>query len=314
VRATLADVVPLIGDLADLLKPRLFSHVRLKEDPLLIHLHRGGWDAVYYKLVGDRDTHLLEYIEVRGKTKLPRVALDLGRAAINRLLDTLSTNWKLPAVIARLDLLTLETDDVLLAEIVIPFSTKLEIGPLGGMDQSPMFAPWLATLREALIATSPYCRLLCAWRTYDGVRYLRQRIRKISEQMGITAPLPKDPDISVDSMREARVPSSVLEGVKNTADLFARFERMRDGVAHFLLRGGEHVYFSEGATYWEYAIASTILLQAAITAVNELHAFYSEHVESKTRIGSVSPDRKHADKWIVYHTEFCPRLSDKDFR
>jgi hypothetical protein len=132
--------------------------------------------------------------------------------------------------------------------------------------------------------------------------------------MGITAPLPKDPDISVDSMREARVPSSVLEGVKKTADLFARFERMRDGVAHFLLRGGEHVYFSEGATYWEYSIASTILLQAAITAVNELHAFYSEHVESKTRIGSVSPDRKHADKWIVYHTEFCPRLSDKDFR
>ena len=104
-----------------------------------------------------------------------------------------------------------------------------------------------------------------------------------------------------------------LRDVKKTSDLFSRLEVMRDGVAHFLLRGGEHVHFSEGTSYWEYSIAATILVQAAMNAVNDLYRYFSTHVESKTRIGSVSPDRKHADKWIVYDPEFCAPLSDKNF-
>ena len=111
-----------------------------------MYLHHGGWNAVYYRLVGDADTHFLEYIEVRVKTVLPRVALNMGRAAINRLLDSLATTWKFPLVIAGLDLLTLDDDTVVMSEVVVPFAIQLEMGPMGGMDQSPMFAPWLATL------------------------------------------------------------------------------------------------------------------------------------------------------------------------
>ncbi len=188
VRATIADAVPLVGDLPDLLRSTPFERVRLQEDPLLMHLHHGGWNAVYYRLVGAADTHLLDYIEVRVKTVFPRAAFDFGRTAINHLLDSLVTVWDLPMVIARLDLLTTEAEDVLISELFMPFATKLEMGPLGGMDQAPLFAPWLATWREAMTATSPYWRLLCAWRVYDGISDLRRRIKKTCERLGITAP------------------------------------------------------------------------------------------------------------------------------
>jgi hypothetical protein len=316
VRATISDAVSLAGHLPELLKSRPFRRIRLKEDPLKIHLHHGGWNAVYYSLVGAAESHLLDYIEVRVKTPFPRRALIFGRTAINRLLDTISVNWQLPLVIGRLDLLTNDVDDVVVSELVMPYADALEMGPLGGFDQSPLFTPWLGTLREAVTATSPYWRLLCAWRVYDGVHHLRARVKDSCTRLGITDSLPKDPSISVEELREAGIPEEFFHGVKKTSQLFERLRRMRDGVAHFLLKEGtqqHHVYFFERDPYTEYSIASTILLQAAFTAVKELQFYYSTHVESKTRIGSVSPERKHADKWIVYDPEFCPPLSEKDF-
>lgn len=74
VRATVADVVPLDGELTDLLRVRPFKAIRLNEDPLQIYLHQGGWNAVYYTLVGDGSaTNYLAYIEVVVETNLPRV-------------------------------------------------------------------------------------------------------------------------------------------------------------------------------------------------------------------------------------------------
>jgi hypothetical protein len=50
IRATIADVVSLPGDLPELLKPRPFERIRLNESPFQIHVHYGGWNAVYYSL------------------------------------------------------------------------------------------------------------------------------------------------------------------------------------------------------------------------------------------------------------------------
>lgn len=89
VRATLTDVIPLTGELDELLGLRQFKSIRLNEDPLEIYLHHGGWNAVYYKLVGDGSAdRYLAYIEVIVETNLPRAALALGRSAINKLLNS----------------------------------------------------------------------------------------------------------------------------------------------------------------------------------------------------------------------------------
>ena len=79
------------------------------------------------------------------------------------------------------------SDEVVVSEIVLPYANAVAMGPLGGLHQSQLFAPWLATLREALTASSPYWRLLYAWRVYDGIPYLRGRIKKQSDLLGVTA-------------------------------------------------------------------------------------------------------------------------------
>ena len=106
VRSTLASAVPLVGDLRALLERRSSTAIRLSEDPLRIYLRQGGWNAVYYTLVGDGSgEHYLSYIEVTAEAKYPRMALRHARSATNRLLDSFAMGWSLPAVIARMDLL-----------------------------------------------------------------------------------------------------------------------------------------------------------------------------------------------------------------
>lgn len=313
VRATVGDVVPLDGELTELLQPRPFRAIRLNENPLEIYLHRGGWNAVYYSLVGDgTDANYLSHIEVTVETNAPRVALALGRSAINSLLDSGTLAWQIPSVITRLDLLTMELED-LATEIVLPYANAISMGPLGGMHQAPLFAPWLATLREAIIASSPYWRLLCAWRVYDGIPYLRGQIKKQAAALGITAPMPKDPDVSLAHLKEAGLPDEFLKGIKKTADLFKRLHKMRDGVAHFLLKEGTHVNFSEGMLYSDYSVASTVLLHAATTAVQDLGKFYGQHIEQKTLIGSILPERHHAAKFFVRDPSLSTPLSDSSF-
>jgi hypothetical protein len=194
VRATIADVIPLVGDLEALLGPRPFPNVMLNEDPLQVYLHHGGNNATYYRLVGNSD-HLLLYIEVVVESRVPSNALLLGRTAINRLLDSESRNFNLPLVIARLDLLHEHAELVLASEIVLPYKTKIAFGPLGGLDQMTLFTPWLALLREGATATSPFYGLLCAWRAYDGIQLLRKSVKQQADRFGITERLPKDPEM-----------------------------------------------------------------------------------------------------------------------
>jgi hypothetical protein len=302
VRATVADTIPLVGDLEALLGPRPFSNIRLNEDPLQIYLHHGGMNATYYRYVGNAE-HLLLYVEVVVESRYPSSALSLGRLALNRLLDNESRNWNLPLVIARLDLLTEESDLVLASEIVLPHKSHIEYGPLGGMDQALLFTPWLALLREARTATSPFYKLLCAWRAYDGIGVLRKSIREAAERLGVTERLPKDPPLDVDLLRDAGVSQEFLSSTKRAGDLFQALTEMRNGVGHFLLDNGEHVYMSDAHAYKDYSLASHVLLRTAQDAVAELKAYYGTHVESRTRIGSIGPDRNRAGQFIVRDPE-----------
>jgi hypothetical protein len=302
VRATIADVVPLIGDLEALLGPRPFPNILLNEDPLQIFLHHGGNNATYYRFVGD-DSHLLLYLEVVVESRFPSNALLLGRVAINRMLDSESRNFTLPLVIARLDLLGDDSEMVLASEIVLPYKTKIAFGPLGGLDQMPLFTPWLALLREGATATSPFYRLLCAWRAYDGIQVLRKTIREQAEALGIAERLPKDPELDLTALREAGASEEFLTGIKRASDLFGKLTEMRNGVGHFLLESGAHVYMSDARAYKDYSLASHVLLRAAGQAITDLQHFYGTHIDSQRRIGSVSPDRHRAHEYVVRDPE-----------
>jgi hypothetical protein len=140
---------------------------------------------------------------------------------------------------------------------------------------------------------------MCAWRAYDGVRHLRKQVKDQAERFEVAERMPKDPEIDIDSLRTAGLDPGFLVDVKRASDLFSKVTKMRDGVAHFLLEGGEHVNFSDGSLYAEYSTASTVLLQAASQAIKELRGYYARNIEQKTRRGSIAPDKDQAHNYPV---------------
>jgi hypothetical protein len=92
VRGVVSDFVPLAADATEAITRPPVHKVFLNENPLIIYLHKGGWNAVYYDLVAN-DNRLLKYIEVRVETDLPSNALVLSRGPLNELLDHLATQY-----------------------------------------------------------------------------------------------------------------------------------------------------------------------------------------------------------------------------
>jgi hypothetical protein len=202
-------------------------------------------------------------------------------------------------VIARLDVLTANSSTVLASELVLPYKSLVRYGPIGGVGQSPLFAPWLSLLREASTATSPFYRLLCAWRVYDGVGFLRKTLKQQADALGLSERLPRDPELDLELLRSSGVSEEFMTGLRRAGDLFAKLTEMRNGVGHFLLDSGEHVYMSDPAAYRDYSLASYVLSTAASDSIAALQGYFATHIEPRTSVGSLAPDRTMADQLIV---------------
>ena len=109
---------------------------------------------------------------------MPSNALLLARMPLNALLDIITRNFDLPLVLQRLELLSPRDGSVLVTEMLIPNMRGIAMGPLGGIIQASQFAPYDALYREALTTSSPFYRLLCAWKMYEGTNRIRRWIRE----------------------------------------------------------------------------------------------------------------------------------------
>jgi hypothetical protein len=176
VRAYISDHVPLAGGADAALARPSYHLLQLNENPLWIYLHSGGRNAVYYGLFGD-ETGKVQYITVTVESKLPSNALLLARGPINALLDVFTRDSNMPLTVQRLDLMSPLDGDVLMSEFLIPERNGVLLGPLGGIMQVVPFAPYDALYREALTTASPFYRLLCAWKMYEGTNRIRKWIR-----------------------------------------------------------------------------------------------------------------------------------------
>lgn len=213
VRAFVSDCVPLIGDAAEALARPLHHKFFLNESPLFIYLHKGGLSAVYYELRGDEDRKL-RYIAIRVQSRLPSNALLLARQPINALIDVLVRDMNLPLLVQRLELVSPLDGGVLITEMLIPDRHGVEFGPLGGILQAVPFAPYDALYREALTSSSPFYRLLCAWKMYEGTNRLRKWIREKCHELGITERIPSDPDVNPQELADIGLDVMFAGGVR----------------------------------------------------------------------------------------------------
>lgn len=288
VSAIISDHVPLGGSLQDSISHPPQNTIGLPNGPLTIYLHHGRHNAVYFDLVPD-DRRRLQTIQVEVESTSPHAAIQAARTEINQLLDSLQRRVWLPLVIARLELFD-ANKQLLGYQLQLPFSAGIEIGPLGGIHQYPVFAEREALVREAVCSSSPYYRLLCAFRLYDGFAQLRTWLKQTGEKLGVDAPLPKEMKVDPDLLTGLGFKPEFCEGIRTVHDLFGKLTKMRNGVAHFLLNNeNQPLHLSDGNTYLECSAAAAATVHYSFETLRMFEAYFSEHLGGKLARGSILP-------------------------
>lgn len=300
VHAILSDHIPLKGSLSELVEAAHFSPIALNENPLAMYLHQGGTSAVFFDFATDEEGRL-SHIRVEVEAKAPLAAFQGARTAINQMLDTLMRRVWLPLVVARLDLFD-GLGSAIAHQLLLPFPSGLRIGPIGGIHQAKIFSELEGLAREGICATSPYYRLLCAHRLYDGTSHVRAWLRKTATQLDVDAPLPKDLPIDHALLEGLGFPKEARDGVRKVKDLHDRLTDLRNQVAHFLLiREGTQAPLdvSDGHTYLVFSIAGAALLHYGVLTMKELSTYYQQNLNAQLSRGSILPLLEHRSRFRV---------------
>jgi hypothetical protein len=290
VRAVLSDHIPLCGSMSDILARPSYHRVAVNDQMLSIYLHHGGRNAVFFDLVGGGEDSSLEYIGVIVKSRYPSNCFWAARTAVSQLLDTLMRRIWLPLSIRRLDLY-LEADEwPLCHQLILPFKDGIRLGPLGGIHQYLFLAPYEALIREAITTGSPYYRLLCAYRLYEGVQPLRKKLLELGQRAGVEVILPKPHKLDLEWLKRFGIRDEFLAGMKNVEDFWQKSGQLRHAAAHFLLDDAEApVSFSDGPTYQIYALVGALLLYYSHAAFRNLSQSIPIELSDKLQRGSILP-------------------------
>lgn len=178
----------------------------------------------------------------------------------------------------------------------------MRIGPLGGIDQLVPFAPYDAIYREAVVSSSPFYRLLCAFRIYDGTNEIRRWLREQCEQHRIAERMPADPEVTAEELLGLGFAPEAVNEIRRARDLFERLRDYRNAIAHFLVEGDQgqaHVYLADGLMIRTYSVAAVGLLKYAHQTLRELRMFYTARLEPILMRGMVLPLPEQRDRYVV---------------
>lgn len=302
VRGIVSDHIPLAGDVRTIINSNRNHNFFLNDRSLTIYLHRGGHNAIFFDLIAQADGRL-DYIEVRVEADLPSTAFLFARQPLNEMLDALVRNPpNPPLLLQRLDLVSPNDGEILAYEVTLPFNTGVQFGPMGGILQWEAFSPYFAIFREAITNPSPFYRLLCAWRVFEGIQIIRKWLREQCEKFGIAEKLPKEPEVDIAHLQRIGFNTDFCARITRVSDLFKELSELRHGAVHFLLeRDGPdaHVYLARGQDIRNYSVSSAILLSYAIRAIDHLRMFYNKHIESRLNRGMILPMVEQRDRFIV---------------
>jgi hypothetical protein len=279
VRAVIADAIPLSGNLRELIARPSVSLLLVNGAPLTIHLEFPGYMPNFYEL-HTAASNSLSHVDVLIDTNDPTATLGYARSTVNQLLDVLLRHVWIPLVIVRLDVFIREEETPLLHQLVLPFTNQLAIGPIGGFGSAPLLAPHEALLKEAIGATSPYYRFICAYRLLEGAKYLRSEISSLARQYSVQETMPRPPAIDQGVVTGLGFDQSVAARIISVDTLISTFRDDRNAAVHTLLSRESTTILdvSDGGRYRHYYNASALLLFYAHAAVKDLTIFFNRHI------------------------------------
>jgi len=211
----------------------------------------------------------------------PELALGYGRAAINQFIDTLALQSENPLMIQRLEVLSLQDNGVLAFQITVPSRVVTTAPRFHSLRPAAPFRNAEAIYREAISNSSPYYRLLLAYRGFEGIQQIRKVIRKSAERFRVTDKMPRPVSLDATELAQIDFHGPVLN-LKNSDDLVEHYRQLRNGVAHFVVeqKAGGSLQFSSTLVY-TYAKVSTVLLRYLRLELRQLRDYYERHLANR---------------------------------
>jgi hypothetical protein len=303
VKAVVGTHIPLIGTIESIVALSPETGLSVHKPPLSMYLHSGGRNAVFLDLTAKVDG-TLSTIDAEVDADSPAGALAGMRSAVNQFLDVLMRKLWLPLVLVRLDLYVgIGADSQLVAhELQVPFVGTMQIGPIGGIHQYPLFSELESLAREGICSTSPFYRFLCAYRLYEGTGALRTQLRQMCKDASIIEPLPKDTKVDHSFLEAMGIDGLTSQNIRTVGDLHGKFTELRNMVAHFILTKGEKLpplHISDGYSCRAFSNAAAVLLHYSVDALTNLSSFFQEHLSAVVSIGSVLPMQSQREKYRI---------------
>lgn len=279
IRAILADELQLSTNLEKLFDKDGVKMVSLPRNPMKIWMKSGENTWIFYELVAN-DNGNLYAVDLTISARYPSVTILAAWYPFNALLDRLVATYCIPIYLTRIELLSPADGLPLLFQMLIPSRKLVAMDKVVGLFHVPLFASYEAIFREALNSSSPFYKLLCAFRIYEGINLLRKEIQQKAREKEVRVKLPSDPKLDPDFLILCGL-SPEIKHITNVRDLFRHFSDLRDSIAHFKLdRNGRdsQVYLAEGRELARYAIVASILLNYAHENLQSLSAFHGKYI------------------------------------
>ena len=231
-RAYLSSIYDNTRPYDEILKFTGATLVKMSERKLRFHINWQNSGVVF--TLRCNSYKMLNRVEAYTKGKLPSNAIDIFKSALYTLIDRLVYSLKCPIYVQGIALLL--NNKLLLYELPITFAGERTIAYGGGFNSVHWFAPFDALEREAICSPSPFYKVLCRFRIYEGIKlYLRKELRSFANKIDQEAKIPKTPRITKGELQALRINKESMSKIKTYEDVAEAFRELRNGVVHFLM-------------------------------------------------------------------------------
>jgi len=276
--------------------------IKMSEKELRFHINWQNSGVVF--IFKCNSYKMLNRVEAYAKGKLPSNALDIFKSALYTLIDRLVYSLKCPIYVQGISLLL--NNKPLLYELPITFAGEKTIAYGGGVNSVHWFAPLDALEREAICSPSPFYKVLCRFRIYEGIKhYLRKELRSFANKINQKAKIPKTPRITKGELQALRINKESMSKIKTYEDVAETFRELRNGVVHFLMEEpkGAMIMPSRGLDRSAIEKEDQILRICNQKMIEPLWDYFSKYLRNEYNRGKILVDNSRPKDFPAYELE-----------
>jgi len=247
---------------------------------------------------------MLNRVEAYSKGTLPSNALDIFKSALYTLIDRFVYTLKCPIYVQGVVLLI--NNIPLLYELPITFAGEKRVAYGGGFNSIQWFAPLDALEREAICSSSPFYKVLCRFRIYEGIKYyLRKELRSFANKINQKAKIPKTPRITKGELQALRINEEIMLKIKTYEDVAEAFRELRNEVVHFLMEEpkGAMIMPSGGLDRSAVEKGSQILRLCNQKVIEPLWDYFNKYLSNEYNRGKILVDNSRPKNFPAYELE-----------